>query len=211
MGIYCTPAQVSETTGQQYRDAMLKLGSISGPFTVGEIVTGASSGASGIVVVYSTPIMQAIVEYPELAKFQKGETITGATSLQTAVVAATIEQTLPTRSAILNLCARVSLEIERYMTMHGVALPLAVDPAIAAMVTNGACSGVAGIIEAQLYLQQPQNESQRRGVFAKQYADFVELIKTHATMFGASTTIAHNFPEPATIGSPFHVSAGEIF
>jgi hypothetical protein len=211
MAVYCTPAQVSEITGQQYRDAMLKLGTISGPFTVGEVVAGALSGASGIVTVYASPIMQCVVEYPELAKFQKGENITGATSLETATIAAAIEQTLPTRSAILNLCSRVSLELERYFAMYGVGLPLAVDPAIAAMVTNGACAGVAAIIEAQLYLQNPQNESQRRGVFAKQYADFVEMIETHATMFGAATTIAHNFPDPATNASPFHVADGEIF
>ena len=212
MTVYCTHADVSEITGQNYRDFMLKLSGIVGTFTVGESVTGGTSGALGVVTTYASPIMQCIVSIPELAKFAKAEVVTGVSSAATGTVASLVEQTKPTLASVTSLCSRMSLEFERLCTVYGIALPLPTsDTAMLAMVKNGVCYGVAATIEAQLYLQQPQNESQRRGHFSRQWEAFIDTIKANPETFGAASQINYDFPDPDTEYNPFRVQDGEIF
>lgn len=67
-------------------------GAVGGPFTVGETVTGGTSGATGVVV--SDDGAGNLVISTKVGTFVAAETITGGTSLATAVVSSITAQAI---------------------------------------------------------------------------------------------------------------------
>lgn len=63
-------------------------GTLSNPFTFGEIVTGGTSGSKGIIIADSGSVLKVLVIPPLTTGFTSAETITGFTSSETAIVSA---------------------------------------------------------------------------------------------------------------------------
>jgi len=89
-GVSIMDSNTAQTAGFKFENAYIEYNTLVGAFTVNELVTGDSSGATGYVRENSTG--KLVLYDPSATKFTVGETINGSSSSASAVVTAYVKE-----------------------------------------------------------------------------------------------------------------------
>ena len=193
---YCTAQDVSDITGQDYRDYVFYITprTATPPYAVGETVTGDTSNATAAVTQVGVGYFMA--EPANAIVIIGKESVTGVSG--TATVDRVDTASTNSYSAVLRLIDETGAVIDHILSKNGVAVPVTVANASAdtlEYLKDGQRAGVAAMIERQIYVQDTSNESQRGGTWGQKWETFKRELRSHPELINRASRIKYCFPE----------------